>query len=313
MNASDGLADRWNRWWFPPSSTGNLAVCRIVAVGTQLFWFAPDLGEHINLIERNEEFLHPQLITRILAGLFGRDAVFNPSAFTALYWSTFGAGLFALVGLFTRLALLLFAAGTWIFVAHLFSYGDRHHTEALFAIFLMVLAFAPSGEQLSLDAVLRRRRTGEAGAETSELAIWPLKLIHVLLGLTYLSAGMAKLLHSGPRWMNGYTLQGHTLADALARSRPIGMWLAQEHTLAVLLSVFTIVFEVFFWVSLVVPKRWVPPFLLTALMFQVGLYVTGGHDFFQHMVLLVLLLLFLDPGWWRRLRTVDPEPQGATA
>jgi hypothetical protein len=207
--------------------------------------------------------------------------------------------LLALVGFFTRLSLFLFAAGTWIFIAHLFSYGDRHHTEALFAIFLMLLVFAPSGERLSVDAALRRRRTGVPEAETSELAVWPLKLTHVLLGFTYFSAGMAKMAHSGLRWMNGYTLQGHTLSDALARGHPIGVWLAQQHTLAVLLSVFTIVFELFFWVSLVAPRRWRPWFFAVALMFQVGLYVTGGYDFFQHMVLLVLLLLFLYPEWWQ--------------
>ena len=300
MKATPRWMDRWNSWWFPSSPTSHLAVCRIVAVGAQLLWFYPDLGEHINFIEKNDQFHHPQLITRVLVAIFSRDAVFNPSTFTALYWGTFAVGVLALVGLFTRVALLLFAAGTWIFVAHLFSYGDRHHTEALFAIFLLLLALAPSGERLSVDAALRRRRSGAAGAETSDLALWPLKLMHVLLGFTYFSAGAAKMLHSGPRWMNGYTLQGHTLGDALSRGHPVGVWLAQQYTLAVLLSVFTIIFELFFWVSLVVPRRWVPLFLLAALMFQVGLYVSGGYDFFQHMVLLVLLLVFLYPEWWQQ-------------
>ena len=235
-----------------------------------------------------------------------REAFFNPETFTFLYRATFAAGLLALVGLFTRLSLFLFAAGTWIFVAHLFSYGDRHHTEALFAIFLMLLVFAPSGERLSVDALLRRRR-GVEPAGMSEFAVWPLKVTHVLLCLTYFSAGMAKMLHSGLEWMNGYTLQGHTLADALSRGHPVGVWLAQQHTLAVLLSVFTILFELFFWVSLVLPRRWIPLFMFAALMFQVGLYVSGGYDFFQHMVLLVLLLFFLNPDWWwSRLRARVP-------
>ena len=271
-----------------------------MAVGAQLFWFYPNLAEHVNLLQKNEEFVHPQLITRMLVAVFSRDAVFNPTTFTVLYWGTFAVGLLALAGLFTRVSLLLFATGTWIFVAHLFSYGDRHHTEALFAIFLMLLALAPSGERLSVDAVIRRWRTGNPGAETSELAIWPLKLTLVLLGFSYLSAGMAKMTHSGLRWMNGYTLQGHTLGDALSRGFPVGVWLAQQHTLAVVLSVFTIIFELFFWTSLVVPRRWLPLYLLAALMFQVGLYVSGGYDFFQHMVLLVLLLIFLVPDWWER-------------
>ena len=271
-----------------------------MAVGAQLFWFYPNLAEHVNLLQKNEEFVHPQLITRVLVAVFSRDAVFNPTTFTVLYWGTFAVGLLALAGLVTRVSLLLFATGTWIFVAHLFSYGDRHHTEALFAIFLMLLALAPSGERLSVDAVIRRWRTGKPGAETSELAIWPLKLTLVLLGFSYLSAGMAKMAHSGLRWMNGYTLQGHTLGDALSRGHPVGVWLAQQHTLAVGLSVFTIIFELFFWTSLVVPRRWLPLYLLAALMFQVGLYVSGGYDFFQHMVLLVLLLIFLVPDWWER-------------
>ena len=295
-----GWLDRWNAYWFPPAPTLNLAVCRIVAVAAQLLWFFPDLGEHVNLLLKNEEFIEPQLITRVIVALVPRDAFFTPSTFTFLYWATFTVGLLALAGLFTRVSLFLFALGSWIFVAHLFSYGDRHHTEALFAIFLMLLAFAPSGERLSVDAALRRRRTGAEPAATSEFALWPLRVTHVLLGLTYFSAGMAKMLHSGLQWMNGYTLQGHTLADALSRGHPVGVWLAQQHTLAVLLSVFTIVFELFFWVSLLLPRRWTPAFLLVALMFQVGLWVSGGYDFFQHMVLLALLLLFLVPDWWQR-------------
>ncbi len=279
-----------------------------------MFWFYPDLGEHLNLLRKNQEFIEPQLITRVLTAIFPRDAIFNPSAFTLLYWGTFAIGILALIGLFTRVSLLLFAAGTWIFVAHLFSYGDRHHTEALFAIFLMLLALAPSGERLSVDALLRGRAGEDAG--TSELVFWPLKLIHVLLALTYFTAGAAKMLHSGLEWVNGYTLQGHTFADALSRGHPIGVWLAQQHTLAVLLSVFTIVFELFFWVSLFVPSRWVPLFLFSALMFQVGLYVSAGYDFFQHIVLLVLLLVFLHPDWWRRpwsARAPRPASTGVRA
>jgi Vitamin K-dependent gamma-carboxylase len=306
------LSAGWNAYWFPPASTLHLAVCRIIAVGAQLFWFYPDLGEHVNLLRKNPEFIEPQLITRILVTALPREALFTPSSFTVLYWAIFGVGLAALVGLLTRLSLFLFAAGTWILVAHLFSYGDRHHTEALFAIFLLLLAFAPAGERLSVDALVRRWK-GLRPAETSELAIWPLKVVHVLLGFTYFSAGAAKMIHSGFQWMNGYTLQGHTLTDALLRGHPVGIWLAQQHTLAVILSVFTILFELLFWVSLLLPRRWVPAFMLVALMFQVGLYVSGGYDFFQHMVLLVLLLLFLEPDWWRRWIARAPWPASGEA
>ncbi|MGH7579806.1 MAG: HTTM domain-containing protein, partial [Gemmatimonadales bacterium] len=171
----------------------------------------------------------------------------------------------------------------------------------LLCLFLMLLPLAPSGARLSVDAWLRRRRAGAAAAappETSDLAIWPLKVAHVLFAMTYFSTGISKMIYSGLRWLNGYTLQAHTFGDALERGHPLGVWLAQQHTLAVALSVFTILFEIGFCLSLFVP-RWSPLFLLVALSFQAGLYATAGYDFFQHMVLLTLLLFFLRPEWWR--------------
>ena len=140
-------------------------------MGAQLVWFYPDLGEHVNFLRKNDQFVDPQVITRILAAVFSRDAVFNPTVFTALYWATLGVGILALVGLFTRVALVLFAAGTWIFVSHLFSYGDRHHTEALFAIFLVLLALAPSGTEVQLSQTPKGWPRDSASAR-----VWPCRV-----------------------------------------------------------------------------------------------------------------------------------------
>jgi hypothetical protein len=49
-----------------------------------------------------------------------------------------------------------------------------------------------------------------------------------------------------------------------------------------------------------------------ALLFQVGLYVTGGYDFFQHIILLGLLLLFLEPEWWQRRLGVREQVSGSS-
>lgn len=288
---------RWEAYWFPTTPVVDLALCRIIAVASQLTFFFPSLDEHLNLLRKNPVFIEPQVLIRAIAAVVPRGEFFTPSVFTALYWVTAIAGVATLIGLATRVAAFVFALGTWIFVSHLFSYGDRHHTEAIFCIFLLLLAFSPSGDALSVDAYVRRRR-GRPRSAVADTAIWPLKLVHVLLGLSYFSAGMSKLITGGPRWLNGYTLQNHAFQDAVYRGFPVGMWLAQHHHLAILLSVFTIFFEVFFFVSLFVP--WTQPlFFMGGLLFHIGLYATGGYDFFQHMVLLVLLLLFVAPPWWR--------------
>jgi hypothetical protein len=294
----------WNAYWFPSSSTLNLAGARIVAVAAEVFWLFPSLSYHTNIVAKNPAFQDPQPLIRLVDALLPRDLVFNPGSFTVIWWVSMAAGLAALVGFATRTSLFLLALGLWFFVSHAYSYADVHHPQAPFAIFLMALAFSPAGDSLSIDALIRRRRTRAAGAatiaRTSETAMWPLKLAHVILAMTYFSTGITKLLSGGLAWMNGYTLQHYIFSDGINRNIPIGIWLAQQHTLCVLLAIGTILFETLFFVSILVP-RLARPFFVGGILFHLGLYVVSGHPFFEHILLNLLLLLFLDPDWFPSL------------
>jgi hypothetical protein len=167
----------------------------------------------------------------------------------------------------------------------------------------MLLAFSPSGGSLSIDALLRRRRNRAVGGhqdvtEEVETAAWPLNVAFMLLALTYFSTGLSKLVYGGFTWMNGYTVQGYILHDSIQRNIPLGIWVAEHYTLCVFLSIFTVLFELFFFVSLMVP-RVASYFLISGILFQLGLYALAGHPFFQHIVLLMLLLIFSDPDRWK--------------
>lgn len=307
--------DRWNRFWFPCTSTLNLAACRIIAVAAQLLWFTAPLDHHINRLSKNPAFIDPQPIIRAISAVVPRDLLFTPSIFPALYWATVAAGFAALLGLLTRISVFAFALGTWFLVSHEYSYADVHHPEALFAIFLVLLALSPSGKSLALDAIIRRRRTGSTTQEPprADTAIWPLKLTQLLLAMTYFSTGITKLLSGGLTWMNGYTLQIYTFRDALARDLPLGIWLSQQYFLAVVLSVLTVLFEIFYFASLLRPRT-APFFFVGAIFFHIGLFATAGHPFFEHILLNALLLVFLDPDWfpsqWKKLvaRLSGPVP-----
>lgn len=295
--------DRWNAFWFPSASTLSLAAARIIAVAAQLFWFFPSLEHHLNLLEKNSTFADAQPLIRLITALVPRELFFTTPIFTTIYWGTVVAGIAALIGLFTRSSLFLFALGIWFLVSHGYSYADVHHPEALFAIFLLALALAPSGDSLSIDALIKRRRSRVANAPVNDsrrvdTAIWPLKLAWVLLAMTYFSTGITKLLSGGLSWMNGYTLQIYTFGDALATGMPLGIWLAGQRTLCILLAVFTIAFETFFFLSLFLPRA-APLFFLTGIGFHIGLYLTSAQPFFQHITLLSILLVCLNPGWWR--------------
>ena len=106
--------DRWNTYWFPTTTTTALALCRIIAVAAQLFWFFPSLRYHLNLLEKNPEFIEPQLLIRAITAIVPRDVLFTPSGLSVLYWVTFVAGAAALVGLFSPahpFSFLLWGAG----------------------------------------------------------------------------------------------------------------------------------------------------------------------------------------------------------
>jgi hypothetical protein len=289
--------ERWNAYWFPETSTLSLAIIRIIAVGAQLFWFFPPLHNQITLLEKNAHFIQPQMLIRIVAAIVPRELLFTPRAFTIFYWLVVAAGIAALIGLCTRVSLFAFALGVWIIIAHWYSYGDFHHESAVFCIFLLLLAFTPAGYRLSVDALIRRRRNQPA-PELVATGIWPLKVAHVLLALTYGTAGIAKVIVGGPDWVNGYTLRHFVFSDAISRGFPFGVWLAQHHAVSVALSVFTLLFELLFFLSLVFPRT-APFFFLSGIGFHIGLYLSAGHDFFSHLVLLFLLFLFIQPDWLR--------------
>jgi uncharacterized membrane protein YphA (DoxX/SURF4 family) len=290
----------WNAFWFPETTTLYLAICRIVVVATQLWWFFPPTERNIELLKWNTEFVDPQFFIVAIATIFPYDLVFTPESFAVIRWVTIVAGLTAIIGLFTRISVLVFALGIWFFVAHRYSYSDIHHPEGVFCIFLLLLAFVPSHEHLSLDAWLRRRRRKAPHRwqmEKRSTVIWPLKLVHALLAITYFSTGISKLMYGGLQWLNGYTIQTYIFKDALERGRPLGLWIANQHELSILLSIYTVLFELCFPISIFVPRT-LPFFLVGGILFQIGLYTMAGHPFFQHIVLLSLLLPFIDYDRW---------------
>lgn len=308
------LVELWNDWWFPPSTGFRLAVCRIIVVGAQLFVFTPSLEKQLGLLAANERFVDPQWLTALISALGPDELLFTPGAFRLLFVVTIGAGALCLIGLLTRPSAFVFALGNWIMVSHSYSYGEEHHVEAIMATFLMLLAFSPSGRRLSVDALLRRRRGEDrAGPGPVETAVWPLKLTQLLIAWSYLSNGVAKLVYGGLEWINGYTLQQYLLSDGLRNDLPLGVELAGHHTLAILMSIGTLLFELFFFLAVLFPRT-VPFFLVAGVLMHVGIYFTMGADFWQQMVMYVV---FIDFDRWdprrREQAGAAPVPFAATS
>jgi hypothetical protein len=283
------VMNAWNRYWFAPAPYLDLAVVRIIAVGFLLFWSAIFGGPYTWAIKNAalpDALWEPLIILKVLNLPFGwgvRPTV-EVIELVQLVWMV--AGLCALVGLFTRTSMLIFAA-TYVYLqSFIYSFGDFHHPEAVMAVALSVLALSPCGRVLSVDALIRRWRH-DAAADlfaTGEFAGWPLKLLQWFFALMYLSAVWSKFTASGLDWPNGYTLQYYLASDGLREGQPLGVFLSQFHIPVLLMQIAVLLFQATFWLAVVFPKlRWV--YVPVGLCFHTGIYVTLAAPFFHWMAL----------------------------
>jgi hypothetical protein len=152
--------------------------------------------------------LHLQpFLSDALDGRTYRDAFYEPYAAwypqlpDALYMALLGLAVVAAVsmslGFLTRVA----TATTFTIVAYnlFLSTTHFHNNRAYLVIVLGLLAVAPCGRELSLDARLRRRR-GLPPLDTYAPA-WPLWLLRFECSAVYGASGLSKLLD--PDWFGG--------------------------------------------------------------------------------------------------------------
>ena len=141
------------------------------------------------------------------AGRIYRDTFHEPYAgwypelpralYVALLWVGVAAAVAMTIGLATRVSTAVTAG---VVVYNLFlSTTHVHNNRAYLAIVLVVLAMAPCGRELSVDAWLRRRRGLPAlppGAPA-----WPLLLLRFEASVVYGASGLSKLVD--PDWFGG--------------------------------------------------------------------------------------------------------------
>lgn len=270
------LFEYWNNYWFRPAPTVDLAICRIIIVGFQLFHMIQKnvLGRVQVLATFPDASYDPIPILHLFIMPFGWTYRPDFEIIVTIFWVTFGLGILALFGFLTNLSLFLFALGNLFMQAYIYSYKEIHHPEGLIMIALFVLALSPVGARLSIDGI---RKKSEA---RSHFTKWPLLLVQWLFALAYFSAAQSKLSVSGLDWLNGYTLQYYLTSDALWNGAELGFWLSQHHTLTTLLSWFTVILEGTFFFAVLFPPL-VPIFVPLGVALHTGIYMTMKANFFQ--------------------------------
>ena len=191
-------------------------------------------------------------------------------------------GLFALlvlfaIGLFTRVAYWLIAAGmTASVLVSIQSHESSVHVWILAAFTILCLIPAPwHATPLSVDDAIRRWR-GRASArglrgKSYGYAVWMPGLI---LGTVWASAAYSKM-EGGPEWILGGAVKYHWVIDA-AKGAPVewGLWVASHHWASVLMSFSGVFLEAVFVLSVFArPGRWRNVLALTGLPLLVGFHL----------------------------------------
>jgi hypothetical protein len=242
----------WDRFWFASVPYGDLAVLRI-AWATALFAHIA-LGDLADWISRFEgphaQDYRPIPLLRLLALPLGGAGAIDHQKLEIALVSTQVAGALAVLGLRTRAALLAFALGSLLLQSWVYSVQDLTHHVALLQWGVLLLAFSPCGAVLSLDARLGRGLRRPAPGDLAEGAGWPVRTVHALLALAYLSAGASKVLRGPEDWFGGWTLHFYVAFQAARTGSAAGAWLSGHHGLITAIAWAVVAFEIGFVLSL---------------------------------------------------------------
>jgi hypothetical protein len=305
-----------------PVSMRALALLRVLAGPVVLLHLRPFLSDSLDGQTYRDAFHEPY-------------AAWYPelpeAVYVGLLWLAAGAAVAMSLGLLTRLA----TAATFALVTYnlLLSTTHFHNNRAYLVIVLGLLAVAPCGRELSVDAWLRRRR-GRAPLDLSAPA-WPLWLLRFECAAVYGASGLSKLVD--PDWFGG-TVTWQRVVRARDDLQALPDWAVSLltdrsfHTGAAKLIVLTELFIAvgLWWRGTRYAAVWV------AVAFHVAIEVSASVQVFSFLAIAVLVIwavpstrdrvIRIDPGagsqrrlgalvrgldWLARFR-VEPAPPGAS-
>jgi hypothetical protein len=167
------------------------------------------------------------------------------------------AAAFAL-GWFARLSFVVLVAALFVRTLLILLQAGAHDWGTPL-ITLLALTVVPWNDAPPLAAWLRRRRGGTPAVEARPapgraygFAVW---LPGLTLGLAFAAAAFEKLRRSGLAWITDGAVRYHFVEDAGNAPFTIGMWVATQPELAVLLSLAGIVVEAAF-IAVIFCRSW---------------------------------------------------------
>jgi hypothetical protein len=180
-----------------------LAMLRILTGAFTLVYLLVRLPVLVQLTERTSGFDGVGLAT-VLSGPVPDAVILSTIGITMVSGVAFTFGWnFRWLG-------PVFAVGFLALGSYRGSWGQLLHFENLVALHLIVFSLAPAADRWSLDARADRRPPAREATAYG----WPVALAALVVVITYVITGIAKLRYGGIEWVTGDTLRNHVAYSA---------------------------------------------------------------------------------------------------
>lgn len=199
-----------DRHWFEPASAARPAVLRVL-LGLYVLYY---LGwRHKMLIKISAS--DPTLFEPV--GVVSRlEKPVPVRAFRAVLLATYLANVAFVLGWRHRRTGPLFAALLLWVMCYRNSWSMIYHNDNVMVLHAMILGLSRSADALSVDAL--KETTKDFPSELDWRYGWPVRLMGAVTALTYLLAGVAKVMGPlGWRWGDGEALRSQVMADGLRK------------------------------------------------------------------------------------------------
>jgi hypothetical protein len=231
-------------WWFAPVPAERLAAFRIVVGAFATVYLAVRIGHLLDVTHLPRGTWRPVGVVDVLV-----DEPLRAGPWTALVAITVALSVAFTAGVAHRVVAPVFAALLLFVLTYRSSWGMPFHTENLLVLHVIVLALAPAADAWSIDRRRAARRAVAPPAADGRYA-WALRTAAVLLVVTYVIAGLAKIRLAGGDWLDGDQLRNQVAHDNIRKAllgdtiSPIASPLLDHPILFQILAVATLAVEI---------------------------------------------------------------------
>lgn len=278
------LWNHWDHFWFAPQNTLNLALMRVVLLGTLFYVYFMrlwnlDYYTSASWVtqEKALELIHESY--RPLFSWFFFPDSFGPMA----HYLLVGLLFLGLIGLGNKAVLLLAWALDMAFIQR--NYAVNFGADIIGALFLFYIAWTPCSERLSVKNLIFKKRSPKE--ETGILGSVFYRMMMLQISVVYAYTGFEKL--KGVTWWDGTALW-----SVLGNPQMTTMdftWLRQFPFVIAIMTFVTVLFEIY-WPFAMLIKSWRYAFLALGVFFHMGIALAMGLTPFS-LVMISTYFLFL--------------------